>query len=187
MSLFGTLFGTDPAGGGGSDAQAADDYPPSARPDYLKPFAHVKGQIVSAPLDLAARFNNVVTRLETAGWTVSTRSIGTDFSSGGFGFLPVPKSQTVDLLLNRTDRPFTADEATQALSDAIGQESMDYSPIGSWVGELYTNVAVPTVQDALSDASKVADAAAPALYKSLAIVTGVSVLGLILYAKLKPL
>ena len=130
---------------------ATDPYPPEARPDWLKPFAHVTGTIPSAPLDLASRMDRVVNTLRSAGWTPVVRSIGTDFQ-GPLG-MPVPKDQPLDMLLHRTDRSYTIDEAQTALKDAIKDATNVYfSPTGAWLTELTSNIAIPTITQAAQQA-----------------------------------
>lgn len=113
--------------------------PPSERPAWLRNFAEVQGKVPSAPLDLPARLDRVVTQLRTAGWAVVVVSIGTDFE-GPFG-VPAPKDQPLELLLAKTTGPFTAEEAQTALQSALAAINLGYSPVGAWLRELVTEVA----------------------------------------------
>lgn len=154
-----------------------DDYPPEARPEWLQPYAHIKGTLSSAPLDMPARLDSVVAALKAAGWSVVVRSVGTDFS-GPLG-IPVPRDQPLDILLDRQDQAYTADDAQNALSDALSKVNVNYSPIGAWTHELNTQVVQPSLQDAATAAKK-AVSATPYI---LAGVVGLAVL--ILVIKLK--
>jgi hypothetical protein len=71
------------------------------RPEWLRPYAFVTGRIQSAPLDLAQRMESVYQRLQSEGWSVVVKSIGTDFS-GPLG-IPFPKEQPLELYLYRRE------------------------------------------------------------------------------------
>jgi hypothetical protein len=127
-----------------------DDYPPASRPDWLKTFAHVKGVLSSAPLDLPDRLDQAVGALKAAGWTVVVRSVGTDFA-GPLG-IPIPKDQPLDVLINKAD-PYTLDDAQTALSQTLNLLNVNYSALSAWAGEIVTEVVEPTIADVKKDVS----------------------------------
>lgn len=119
----------------------------ASRPAWLKPFALLDGYIVSAPLDLADRMEQVYARLKSQGWTVVVKSIGTDFA--GPGGLPVPKAQPLTMYMNRTDHPYTPLEAKIALATTLLMMNLSYNVIGAYAGEVQENIVRPTVDQTL--------------------------------------
>lgn len=115
------------------------------RPAWLRPFSLVRGEISSAPLDMPARMEALYAALKAAGWTVAVRSIGTDFE--GPGGVPIARDQVVELYLHRTDRPYTANDAAEALATALRTISVNYSAVRAWLGELAREVVAPTARD----------------------------------------
>lgn len=113
------------------------------RPAWLRPFALVRGELTSAPLDLPARMERLYEALRRDGWTVAVKSIGTDFE-GPLG-LPTPRAQALELYLHRKDRPYTEREAAEALARALSGLEVSYSAVRAWLGELQREVVEPTV------------------------------------------
>lgn len=110
----------------------------------LQGYVSVKGEIRTAPLDLASRMERIYSALSKAGWIVIVRSLGTDFV-GPLG-LPVPKSQPFELWLKRKDRTATKEEAKRALEVALKAAMLDYSPLSAYADEVSTQVVVPTLK-----------------------------------------
>lgn len=114
---------------------------PQKRPEWLRKYALVRGQISSAPLDLADRFGAVVAQLDAEGWRVSVKSIGTDF-----GLVPTPRDQPFELYLWRPEE-FSSEQAHQAVNQALESTGLGYSATESWAGEVVEEVIRPTFED----------------------------------------
>lgn len=118
---------------------------PKTLPTHLRPYTYVKGTILSAPLDMPSRLDEMTKKLKDAGWTVYVRSVGTDFS-GPLG-IPVPKAQPIELLIHRTDKPYFAIEAEAAVIRAMADMTWNYSPLERYAGEIQQEVITPTVKE----------------------------------------
>jgi len=149
-----------------------DDYPPSARPDHLKPYAHVKGSIPSAPTDLPERTTRLWNVLDGMGWRVSVRSVGTDFPLSFFG-IPQPKDQTIDVLMYKKTGPFSESDAEKALEAALKSINAGYSRLAAWKGEIWREVVLPTIEKAKDEVQKKASIAVPVVVGAALLALGV--------------
>lgn len=126
------------------------------RPEWLRKYVLVEGTLSSAPLDLPKRFERVLKHLQTAGWRVAVKSIGTDFGS----FIPTPQDQPLAVYLYRIGAPFTAADAGHALAAALRSVNMGYSGLRAWAAEVVDEVIVPTARGAVKTSSRLGQLAA---------------------------